>query len=671
MVDQNKNNSLPKNGQFTPKKSRNFATMNYLYAVNLSKAYGDQFLFSDVSISINKGQKVALIARNGSGKTSLLRMIARLESPDSGQIEIHPNIRIGFLTQETRLDPETTIQECIYLNDNPQVAAIREYDNCLLEQSKGSTPELEEKLQALMDKMDQLKAWDYEARIKEILHRLDISNLQQKVGTLSGGQRKRIALASILIQEPDFFILDEPTNHLDIGMIEWLEEYLTTKNATLLLVTHDRYFLDKVSEEIIEIDNGVSYKYKGGYSYFLEKKAEREYNKRQEVDNAQKLMKKELEWMRRQPKARGTKAKSRVESFYDIEKTAKQKTDKEDAKLAVKGVYIGKKIVEFANVYKSFGEEPNVVKILHEFSYNFKRYDRVGIVGNNGTGKTTFIKMILGEEKQTAGTIEVGATLEFGYFKQELNNLDENMRVIEVVRDIAEHVVMSDKQKLSAVQLLHRFLFPSDTHRKYVSVLSGGEKRRLHLLTILMKSPNFLILDEPTNDLDLATLNVLEDFLSHFSGVLIVVTHDRYFMDKLVDHVLVFEGNGKVRDFPGNYTQYRLKQAAEQKAERAAKAEAKAEAKIAAKEEAQNTPTTVKADSQKPKKKLSYKEQEEFKKLEPEMEKLEAQKAELEAQLGSGKLDGTQIMELSKELATVVGSLEEKENRWLELSEFV
>lgn len=636
--------------------------MNYLYATNLSKAYGDQFLFSDVSISINKGQKVALIARNGSGKTSLLRMIARLESPDSGSIEIHPNIRIGFLTQETELDPEATIQECIYLNDNPQVQAIREYDNCLLAQEKGSTPALEKKLEELMSRMDRLKAWDYEARIKEILHRLDLTNLQQKIGTLSGGQKKRIALASILIQEPDFFILDEPTNHLDIGMIEWLEEYLTTKNATLLLVTHDRYFLDKVSEEIVEIDDGISYKYKGGYPYYLEKKAEREYNKRMEVDNAQKLLKKELEWMRRQPKARGTKAKSRVESFYGIEKTAKQKTSKDEAKLAVKGQYIGKKIVEFANVYKSFGEEPNVIKILEEFSYNFNRYDRVGIVGNNGTGKTTFIKMLLGEEKQSAGTITVGATLQFGYFRQDLDQLDENLRVIEVVQDIAEYIVLSSKQKLSAVQLLNRFLFPNDTHRKYVSVLSGGEKRRLHLLTVLMKNPNFLILDEPTNDLDLATLNVLEDFLIDYQGILIVVTHDRYFMDKIVDHVLVFQGDGKVRDFPGNYTQYRLTEVAELKAERAAKAEQK---------NANSTEKKVKNEKPKEKKKLSYREQEEFKKLEPDMEKLEAEKSELEAQLGSGTLDNQKIMEVSQRLADVVGSLEEKENRWLELSEFV
>jgi len=634
--------------------------MNYLYAVNLSKSYGDQVLFDDVSISINKGQKVALIARNGSGKTSLLRIIARLETPDSGSIEINSNVRIGFLTQESNLNPEATIQECIYLDNSPQVKLIREYDNCLLKQQQEETPELAEKLQNLMAEMDRLKAWDYEARIKEILHRLDLTRLNQKIKNLSGGQRKRIALASVLIQEPDFFILDEPTNHLDIGMIEWLEEYFNTKNATLLLVTHDRYFLDKVSDEVIEIDNGVSYKYKGSYAYFLEKKAEREYNKKMEVDNAQRMMKKELDWMRRQPKARGTKAKSRIESFYDIEKTAQQKTTSDDAKFAVRETYIGKKIVEFANVYKHYGKPPEQVKILEEFSYNFQRYDRVGIVGNNGTGKTTFIKMLLGDEKQSAGTITRGGTLKFGYFKQDLEQLDPNKRVIEVVRDVADFIVFSDKQKVSAVQLLHRFLFPSDSHRKYVKVLSGGEKRRLHLLTVLMTNPNFLILDEPTNDIDLATLNVLEDFLASFKGVLIVVTHDRYFMDKLVDHVLVFEGEGKVRDYPGNYTQYRFTKAAEDKLERSKKAQAKA--LEMPKQQEQKI---------KEKKKLNYKEQQEFKKLEPDMEKLENEKASLEAELGTSGLKGEQIAEIYQKLAAVVASLEEKENRWLELSEYM
>lgn len=634
--------------------------MNYLYAVNLSKSYGDQVLFNDVSISINKGQKVALIARNGSGKTSLLRIVAGLESADSGHFEFNSNVRVGFLTQETDLDPEATIQECIYLDNSPQVKLIREYDNCLLQQEKNDSPELVEKLQNLMAEMDRLKAWDYESRIKEILHRLDLTRLNQKIKNLSGGQKKRIALASVLIQEPDFFILDEPTNHLDIGMIEWLEEYFNTKNTTLLLVTHDRYFLDKVSDEVIEIDNGVSYKYKGSYSYFLEKKAEREYNKRMEVDNAQRLMKKELDWMRRQPKARGTKAKSRVESFYGLEKKAKQKTTNDDATFAVRETYIGKKIVEFANVYKHFGKPPEQVKILEEFSYNFQRYDRVGIVGNNGTGKTTFIKMLLGEEKQSAGTITRGGTLKFGYFKQDLEHLDPNKRVIEVVRDIADYIVFSDKQKVSAIQLLNRFLFTPDSHRKYVKVLSGGEKRRLHLLTILMTNPNFLILDEPTNDIDLATLNVLEDFLASFKGVLIVVTHDRYFMDKLVDHVLVFEGEGKVRDYPGNYTQYRFTKANEDKLARSKKAEAKA-----------LEGPKVQTQKVKEKKKLSYKEQQEFKQLEPDMEKLEKEKSEVEAQLGAGDLKGEQIVEISQKLATIVAALEEKENRWLELSEFV
>jgi len=628
--------------------------MNYLYAANLSKSYGDKDLFLDVSISINKGQKVALIARNGSGKTSLLRILAGLEPPDSGSVEIHSDISIGFLEQDTYINPEFSVKEAIFSSNNPVLKVIREYENAIALQATDTSPALQAKVEKLMEQMEIHKAWDYEFRIDEILSKLELKGLKQKAGVLSGGQRKRIALASILIQEPDFIILDEPTNHLDIGMIEWLEGYLSTKNTTLLVVTHDRYFLDKISDEIIEIDNGVSYKYKGGYPYFLEKKNERLLNKTAQMENTKKLMKKELEWMRRQPKARGTKAKSRQESFYQIEEKASEKITDDNLQLDFKSTYIGKKIVEFEYIDKSYGD----LELIKEFHYKFKRYDRIGIVGNNGTGKTTFIKMMIGEEQPTAGKIVVGQTVKFGFFRQEAIHLDESKRIIETVREIADYIVLGNGKKMTALQLLLRFMFPKETHFKYVSVLSGGERRRLQLLMILMKNPNFLILDEPTNDLDLATLNVLEDFLAEFAGCLVVVTHDRYFMDRLVEHLFVFEGDGKVRDFPGNYTQYRLVKEQELKAERAAAA-------------ALPKPKKEKKKAVQEKKKLTFKEKNEFEGLEAEIEVLEEEKAALEVKLGSGSSSSQEIMEWSTRLGEVVSAIEQKSDRWLELSEYV
>ena len=629
--------------------------MNYLFTANLSKSYGDQTLFSDVNISINKGQKVALIARNGTGKTSLLKIMAGLDTPDSGKVEIHSSIKIAFLEQQTILNESATVKECIFYTDNPVLSLIREYETCMLKLQTNPTPELEKLQQKLMSEIDQKGAWDYESKINEILSKLDLTNLEQPVNQLSGGQKKRIALASILVQEPDFFILDEPTNHLDIEMIEWLESFLTTKNTTLLLVSHDRYFLDKVCDEIIEIDRGVSYKYKGNYAYYLEKKEEREYNKQAEVDNATKLMKKELEWMRRQPKARGTKAKSRIESFYDIEKVSKQKTGQDDVKLNVRETYIGNKIVEICDVDKSYDN----LQILKNFNYKFQRYDRIGIVGKNGAGKSTFLNMMVGKENPTAGKINIGQTVNFGYFRQDDIVLKEDKRVIEIIQDIAEYIVLANGKKLSAMQLLLRFLFNKESHFKYVSTLSGGEKRRLQLLTILMKNPNFLILDEPTNDLDLATLNVLEDFLQQFRGCLVVVTHDRYFMDKLVDHLFVFEGDAVVRDFPGNYSQYRIELAKEIKLKNEKTQAVEAE-----------KPKKKRADKENQvKKKLSYNEQREFDNLEKEIEKLEEQKSEIEQKLiaGGGSED---IMNWSKDLATIVTDINAKTDRWLELSEF-
>ena len=628
--------------------------MNYLFTANLSKSYGAQVLFSDVNISINKGQKVALIARNGTGKTSLLKIMAGLDTPDSGKVEIHSNIKIAFLEQQTKLNENATVKECIFYTDNPVLNLIREYETCLSQLQTNPTPELETKQQKLMAEIDQKGAWDYESKISEILSKLELTNLEQPVHQLSGGQKKRIALATILVQEPDFFILDEPTNHLDIEMIEWLENYLNTKNTTLLLVSHDRYFLDKVCDEIIEIDKGVSYKYKGNYAYFLEKKEEREYNQQAELDSAKKLMKKELEWMRRQPKARGTKAKSRVESFYDIEKASKQKLGHEDVKLNVRETYIGSKIVEICDVNKSYGD----LVLLKNFNYKFQRYDRIGIVGKNGAGKSTFLNMMIGKEKPTAGKINIGQTVNFGYFRQDDIVLDEDKRVIEVIREVAEFIVLANGKKMTALQLLLRFLFNKESHFKYVSTLSGGEKRRLQLLTVLMKNPNFLILDEPTNDLDLATLNVLEDFLRQFKGCLVVVTHDRYFMDKLVDHLFVFEGNAVVKDFPGNYTQYRLEKANEAKVKAAQTTEVEKPKKKRADKENQT------------KKKLSYNEQREFNTLEKEIEKLETEKANLEQNLIAGG-DSESIMNWSKDLAKIVEQINTKTDRWLELSEFM
>lgn len=624
--------------------------MNYLFADNLSKTYGDQDLFTDVSISINKGQKVALIARNGSGKTTLLKILAGLDVPDSGRVELHSDVKVGFLEQQTMLNEQATVRECIFFTDNPTLKLIQDYETCTLKLAQNDSPELRKKQNDLMQKIDSLNAWDYEAKVKEVLSKLKLTNLDQLVGELSGGQKKRISLASVLVQEPDFLILDEPTNHLDIEMIEWLESHMATKNMTLLLVTHDRYFLDRVCDEIVEIHDGKSYKYKGGYAYFLEKKEERLLNTQAQVDSAKKLMRKELEWMRRQPKARGTKAKSRIDAYYDIEDKASKNTNENEVKLQVKGQYIGNKIIELCDVSKSYGD----LKLMANFNYKFQRYDRVGVVGRNGTGKTTFIKMMLGEEKLSGGKINIGQTVKFGYFKQDDSALNPEKKVIEVVRDVAEYIVLDNGKKLTALQLLLRFLFPKETHFKYVSKLSGGEKRRLQLLVILMGNPNFLILDEPTNDLDLATLNVLEDFLLSFSGCLLVVTHDRYFMDKMVDHLFVFEGDGVVKDFPGNYTQYRLEKAKLDKEKQAKK------------------PKTVKIEKPKsdlPKNKLSYKEKREFEKLEGEIEELETKKATIEGQIANGGTN-EQIMEWANTLSELLTQIDTKTNRWLELSEF-
>ncbi|MCB0516115.1 MAG: ABC-F family ATP-binding cassette domain-containing protein [Chitinophagales bacterium] len=630
--------------------------MNYLYTENLSKAYGEKILFENISLSINKGQKVALIARNGAGKSSLLRIVAGIDTPDSGSCSLHPNIRVGYLPQEPEFAPQLSVWDAIYQSDNPILSILRQYENCLLQQKINPQPQLNEQITRLMTQIDSLNAWDYENRIKEILSKLELDQLhEQRIGELSGGQRKRVALAALLVHEPDLMILDEPTNHLDILMIEWLEKYLQQPNLTLLLVTHDRYFLDAVTNEIVELHKGDLYKFKGNYAYYLEKRAELDYNLSNEVDSARRLMRKELDWMRRQPKARGTKAKARISSFYDLQDVATQNLQKQEVQFSINIPRLGSKIIELHSVYKKYPS----ANILENFSYKFNRFDRVGIAGKNGVGKTTFINLITGLEQADSGTIKWGETLKIGYFKQHAE-LDEDKRVIETIREIAEYIELEKGHKLTAVQLLNHFLFPTPLHYAYVHKLSGGEKRRLHLLTVLMQNPNFLILDEPTNDLDIDTLNLLEEFLTDFKGCLVVISHDRYFMDKLVNHLFVFEGNAHVRDFPGNYTDYR--NALDEEAEAAA--------------QAKNTQTVEKPTpnvekTQRSKQKLSYKEQQEFQQIEKDLPALEHEKEQLSELLQNPEADSQQLMEWGNRIAEVVRLIDEKESRWLELSEYL
>ena len=520
--------------------------ISYLQIDGLTKSFGDLVLFEDITFGIAQGQKVGLIAKNGTGKTTLLNIIAGKEDYDSGAVVFRNDLRVGYLEQ-TPVYPEglTVLQACFY-SPNETVRLIAEYEEAMASDDHSN-------LQDILMRMDNLKAWDYEQRAKQILSQLKITNFDQKVEHLSGGQLKRVALANVLITDPELIILDEPTNHLDLEMTEWLEGYLSRANISILMVTHDRYFLDRVCSEIIEIDRQQIYQYKGNYSYYLEKRQERMEAMNTEVERANNLLRKELEWMRRQPQARGTKAKYRIDAFYELEKKAKQQRDNGNVNLDVKASYIGSKIFEAEHVTKSFGN----IKIVEDFNYIFARFEKMGIVGNNGTGKSTFIKMLMGEVEPDSGRFDVGETVRFGYYSQDGLKFDEQMKVIDVVQDIAEYVDLGDGKKLGVSQFLNYFLFTPEKQHSYVYKLSGGEKRRLYLCTVLMRNPNFLVLDEPTNDLDIVTLNVLEEYLRNFKGCVIVVSHDRYFMDKVVDHLLVFRGNADLEDFPGNYTQYR------------------------------------------------------------------------------------------------------------------
>lgn len=613
----------------------------------LTKAIGDLVLFSDVSFSMSERQRTGLIAKNGAGKTTLLNIICGDEDYNDGQIVFRRDLRVGYLPQHPAFPPELTVMEACFEHANATTELIKAYEHCL---ATPGNPGLEQ----LVERMDQAQAWDYEARVKQILSKLKIDDFDARVATLSGGQVKRIALAGVLMMEPDLLVLDEPTNHLDLDMIEWLEQFLQTSSFALLMVTHDRYFLDRVCNQIMELDARQLYVYNGNYSYYLEKRQQRIDARNSEIERANNLYRRELEWMRRTPSARGHKARYREEAFYELEQRAHQRIEEKRTRLELKSAYIGNKIFEADYISKAFGPDKIILK---DFFYTFSRYEKMGIVGNNGTGKTTFIKLLLGLEKPDSGRFTVGETVRFGYYSQEGLQFREDAKVIDIVRDIAEYVDLGGGRHLSASQFLQHFLFAPDRQYTYVRKLSGGERRRLYLCTVLMRNPNFLVLDEPTNDLDIITLQVLEEYLQAFHGCVIIVSHDRYFMDKVVDHLLVFKGQGVVKDFPGNYTQFR-----EEMLKRGA---------VAAKDEPQEgakPKANVKTKSPQARK-LSYKEQRELQQLGDDIDRLEQEKRELEAALCSGTLSVDDITAKSRRLPQLEAELDEKSMRWLELSE--
>lgn len=623
----------------------------HLQVQGLSYYIGDRTLFDDISFTIAQGQRVGLVAQNGTGKSTLLNLISGKEMPDKGSLVFQNGLRVSYLEQTPQFPPGMNVIEACFWFGNETTNLIREYESCL---ATPGHPGLED----ILNRMDHLNAWDYEARSKSILSKLDITDFHKPLSQLSGGQLKRVALANALITEPDFLILDEPTNHLDIQMIEWLEDYLNHGNMTILMVTHDRYFLDRVCSEILELDAETMFHYKGNYAYYLQKRQERIDVMRSEVAKANNLYKVELDWMRRMPQARGHKARYRQEAFYELEKKAKARIEENQINLEVKSAYIGSKIFESEYVSKSYGEKI----ILKDFYYNFSRYEKMGIVGANGTGKSTFVKMLMGQVKPDSGRFVIGETVRFGYFSQEGMHFDEQMKVIDAVRKIAEYVDLGGGRKLSAMQFLQHFMFSPKQQQNYIYKLSGGEQRRLYLCTVLMTNPNFLVLDEPTNDLDILTLQILEQYLKDFQGCVIVVSHDRYFMDKVVDHLLVFNGNGMVKDFPGNYTQYRdweeMNKNLEQK-------NIKLQDSSSSKNEPKNQHVQQRA------RKMTFKEKREYEELELAIEQLETEKSEIEQALSGALLSVDQINELSRRLPQVNKDLNEKSDRWLELSELL
>ena len=623
--------------------------MNYLSVENLTKSFGERVLFSDLTFGIDQGQKVSIIAKNGSGKTTLLRCLMDYEQYDSGRIVYRNDIRIAFMEQTELMNEKQTILEAVFDHDLPELKLIKEY-NVAMDNND------EKALEHLYQEITEMNAWDIEVKVQQILSVLKLQDTSQVVGSLSGGQKKRVALAKVLLSDADFLFLDEPTNHLDLDMIEWLESYLATSKSTILMVTHDRYFLEVVCDTIFELADKTLYKYKGNFSYYLEKKAEREDQLQSTIEKAKNTFRKELDWIRRQPKARSVKQKARVDAFQDIKKTALQNTDEDELELPVKMERLGSKIVEFHKVGKEFGEK----KILEDFTYNVQRLERLGIVGNNGSGKTTFLKMLLGEEPTNKGKIVIGETVVFGYYSQDLIKVKDDFKVIDVVKEVAEYIPLEKGKQLSAAQLLERFLFPRDMHYTFVHKLSGGEKRRLKLLRVLMSNPNFLILDEPTNDLDIFAMSVLEDYLRNFQGCLIVVSHDRYFMDKMVDHLFVFEGEGVIKDIVGNYTDFRKKQIQDKRDEKNAISQVKIEKIV---EEKPKVKEEIK-------RKLNFKEKAEFESLEKNLEKLELDKATILANISSEGVSNQDVYELGVKLGEIVSEIEEKTNRWIELSEF-
>lgn len=607
-------------------------------------------MFENISFGLEEGQKVALVARNGAGKTSLLKIISGQDSPDEGFISKNKNITIGFLEQEPRFNEEQTVLEYLFAADTPVLRIIKEYEQRIEQHEANPSQESFQLLQESIHKMDDSKAWNYDSGVKQILGKLGIHRLEQKISTLSGGQRKRVALSRVLIESPDLLILDEPTNHLDVEMIEWLEGYLSKQASAVLLVTHDRYFLERICDEIMELDDLRLYRYDGSYERFLEKKAQREFNEDREIDKAKNLYRKELEWILKQPKARTTKSKSRIDRFDKVRDKAFKDTSEQEVELQIKMNRIGGKILELKKLYKSY----NNIPIVKGFDYTFKRGERIGIVGKNGIGKSTFLNLITGKESADSGKINVGETIVFGYYGQQGIQLKEDKRVIEVVKDIAEFIPTADGGKMMASEFLKLFRFPPEQQFTYVSKLSGGERRRLFLLTVLIKNPNFLILDEPTNDLDLITLGILEDFLLQFQGCLLIVSHDRYFMDRLVDHLFVFEGDGIISDFTGNYSNYRESTLQKEREEKDLKREELKEEKSAL---------------SKVKTRISYKEKLELENLEKEIELLELEQRELTEKLQESKGSHTELHSYGNRLTEIFKLLDKKSNRWLELSE--
>lgn len=624
--------------------------MNYLSVENLSKSFGEKVLFDNLSFGIEKGQKVALIARNGYGKTTLLNILMQKELPDAGRVVFRNDLKVGYLPQNPIFNLEDTIMDVLFNADTPRVQAIQQYEKALTHLKKEETAENHKALELAMIEMENTQAWNYEEKVKEVLYRLKITDLEQQIGELSGGQRKKVALSKVLLEELDLLILDEPTNHLDIEMTEWLEEFLSRQSLAILLITHDRSFLNAVCSEILEIDQRKMFFYKGTYSYFLEKKAERELAERAAIEKAQNLYKRELDWMRRMPSARTTKSKSRIDAFYQVKEKAFQRLDKDIPELSVKAERVGGKILELNHVCKSFGDK----KMIDEFSYIFKKGDKIGIVGKNGIGKSTLLNIITGALRVDKGSVVVGQTIKFGYYQQDGLKNQEDKRVIDIVKEVAEVVRMENGAEISASQFLTYFQFDTTTQYNYFSNLSGGEKRRLYLIMTLMSNPNFLILDEPTNDLDVFTLMLLEDFLVNFQGCLLMVSHDRSFMDNLTEHLFVFEGEGKIKDYYGTYSEYKAQAQKEQKVENAISKE--------------NTKTTIERAPSNVKKR-TYKEQKELEEIEIQLPLLEEQKKQIEDLLAQGTLGHEDILVQTTKIGEVLAQIDALSMRWLELSE--